>query len=584
MEINPSNLKGTQSFLFRTRRDAEVASGRIRAQIGRDFSDIGGVSEAGEIHGRAIQNDPASAKNLLNGFGDQLEWALEVLRTGSEAISSQEGTNSRGLDIADAGGNAGGNNANFPLQPEPGYQQFSYIPPMVMVGASLSSLQSSFSSNKVNQLGDLMSNWSELSSSVQNIANSLDSIASEIESEHDSEFTLNAARKIREMAGDAQHFAANAQQMVSKTGTLSMGIPTYNLQMLADVTQMNLIPEPALQKSFEAANLLKWQATLQNWVTQSLPNQQSMMEPPTASGRGDNVEIGLESIAGTGVRYNTDEVVWPQEIQEAIQSGEIGPGSFGVADGELVALENIDQGLVDQVRQAVADRNEAVYGGGKLQEFINGGMQTLENTGTSAAGLDGIGSGAFNNGVNPGLGQSGAGAAASAGSGIGGLGAGAGSGAMGPLGALGGAGALGGTGNGSAASGIRGGIAGAGLGGARGAGAGGGLSGRGFGAAAGEGGSRVLGGSGESASRAGAGAGVGAHGAGTGAGASQNAHGRGAAGPMMAPGAAGRNQEKKKSGMIKAVTSRVEADKNRRDLLGDPPAALPGPIGDWVRQ
>ena len=71
-----------------------------------------------------------------------------------------------------------------------------------------------------------MSNWSELSSSVQNIANSLDSIASEIESEHDSEFTLNAARKIREMAGDAQHFAANAQQMVSKTGTFSMGIPT----------------------------------------------------------------------------------------------------------------------------------------------------------------------------------------------------------------------------------------------------------------------------------------------------------------------------------------------------------------------
>lgn len=54
---------------------------------------------------------------------------------------------------------------------------------------------------------------------------------------------------------------------------------------------------------------------------------------------------------------------------------------------------------------------------------------------------------------------------------------------------------------------------------------------------------------------------------------------------MMAPGAAGRNQEKKKkSTMIKAVMSRVEADKNRRDLVGDPPAALPGPIGDWARQ
>lgn len=296
---------------------------------GETFPISEGFRRLDEIHGRAIQNDPASAKNLLNGFGDQLEWALEVLRTGSEAISSQEGTNSRGLDIADAGGNAGGNNANFPLQPEPGYQQFSYIPPMVMVGASLSSLQSSFSSNKVNQLGDLMSNWSELSSSVQNIANSLDSIASEIESEHDSEFTLNAARKIREMAGDAQHFAANAQQMVSKTGTLSMGIPTYNLQMLADVTQMNLIPEPALQKSFEAANLLKWQATLQNWVTQSLPNQQSMMEPPTASGRGDNVEIGLESIAGTGSGTTLMRWCGRRRFRKRFKAGRLGRGHSG---------------------------------------------------------------------------------------------------------------------------------------------------------------------------------------------------------------------------------------------------------------
>ena len=59
----------------------------------------------------------------LKGSETSWQWALEVLRTGSEAISSQEETNSRGLDIADAGGNAGGNNANFPLQPEPRYQQ-----------------------------------------------------------------------------------------------------------------------------------------------------------------------------------------------------------------------------------------------------------------------------------------------------------------------------------------------------------------------------------------------------------------------------------------------------------------------------
>src|SRR5690625_7442158 len=41
---------------------------------------------------------------------------------------------------------------------------------------------------------------------------------------------------------------------------------------------------------------------------------------------------------------------------------------------ELVALENIDQRLVDKVREAVNQRNEALYGGGRLQEFINGGI------------------------------------------------------------------------------------------------------------------------------------------------------------------------------------------------------------------
>ncbi|MEY8577887.1 hypothetical protein AALI21_06210 [Corynebacteriaceae bacterium 6-324] len=445
-------------------------------------------------------------------------------------------------------------------------------------------LVNNFNATNFGSVGQIAADWGTMATNIQQVVGQLNNAASQLEADNDSEFTSAAAGKIREIAATGEQFVANASVMQGRAANIVLNVPMLGMEMPGDLVKVNTIPEPAVQKTVEAAMLAKWQLKLQQLVTNSLPNQQSLTDSPASNGRGDNVEIGLESIAGTGVRYNTDEVVWPQEIQEAIQSGEIGPGAFGVADGELVALENIDQGLVDQVRQAVADRNEALYGGEKLQEFINGGMQTLENTGTSTAGLDGVGSGAFNNGVNPGLGQSGAGAAASAGSGIGGLGAGAGSGAMGPLGALGGAGALGGTGNGSAASGIRGGIAGAGLGGARGVGAGTGLSSRGIGAAAGEGGSRVLGGSGESASRAGAGAGSGAHGAGTGAGGSQNAHGRGAAGPMMAPGAAGRNQEKKKSGMIKAVTSRVEADKNRRDLLGDPPAALPGPIGDWARQ
>ena len=35
---------------------------------------------------------------------------------------------------------------------------------------------------------------------------------------------------------------------------------------------------------------------------------------------------------------------------------------------------------------------------------------------------------------------------------------------------------------------------------------------------------------------------------------------------------------------VKSVTTQVERDPNRRDLLGEAPAVLPGVIGDWVRE
>lgn len=584
MDINTESLTVAIDQMQSARKEVERAVSGVKSEIGGHFSSIAGLNEAGLIHGRAVKNDPASAQEQLQLYAGRIQWAAELLSQQLSSVSAQDATNAEGIGLADAGGAVGSSSAAFSSQPVQQSVPLSFVPPVVVPGTSLLQLVNNFNATNFGSVGQIAADWGTMATNIQQVVGQLNNAAAQLEADNDSEFTSAAASKIREIAATGEQFVANASVMQGRAANIVLNVPMLGMEMPGDLVKVNTIPEPAVQKTVEAAMLAEWQLKLQQLVTNSLPNQQSLTDPPSSNGRGDNVEVGLESIAGTGVRYNTDEVVWPQEIQEAIQSGEIGPGSFGVADGELVALENIDQGLVDQVRQAVAERNEALYGGGKLQEFINGGMQTLENTGTSAAGLDGVGSGAFNNGINPGLGQSGAGAAASAGSGIGGLGAGAGSEAMGPLGALGGAGALGGTGNGSAASGNRGGLAGAGLGGARGGGAGAGLSGRGFGAAAGEGGSRVLGGNGDSASRAGAGAGSGAHSAGSGAGGSQNAHGRGAAGPMMAPGAAGRNQEKKKSGMIKAVTSRVEADKNRRDLLGDPPAALPGPIGDWARQ
>jgi hypothetical protein len=49
--------------------------------------------------------------------------------------------------------------------------------------------------------------------------------------------------------------------------------------------------------------------------------------------------------------------------------------------------------------------------------------------------------------------------------------------------------------------------------------------------------------------------------------------------PMM--GTRGQGNDKNR---VKAVTTQVERDPNKRDLLGEPPAVVPGVIGNWARE
>ena len=591
MQIEIDSLLEVSRILTMAEREIDAIRSQVKSNLGHHFSAIVGLNETGVIHGRAIKQDPASAQKMLLDYSKQVGWAGELLSAEINALSSQEKSNTHGLELADVGGEIGEGSFNLPPQPSNQNVPLTFVPPVVMPGTSLLQLANNFNATRFNELGQAASDWSTMGRNISQVVEQLNSAASQIESENDSDFTRSAASKIRELASTGEQFAANATLMNQRAFGLLSKAPMGYVEIPADLQAVSLVPDPVLKKSMEAALLVKWQAKLQEMVTSSLPNQQSLAEAPATSGGGDNLNVGLGSIAGTGTRYNTDEVAWPQEIQDAIASGEIGPGSFGVADGELVALENIDQGLVDQVREAVNQRNEALYGEERLQEFINGGMTSLADTNTQTAGI-GMPSGtAVNGGVNPSLGYAGA---ANNGTGFGGTGNGMAASGLGPLGVLGsrggfagaGTGAGAGAGAGSVGAGIRNGVPGAGLGGLRGGGAIAG--GRGIGISGGEGGARLLGG-GDSPARAGSavggssgtnGAGAAAHGTG-----SQGLHGRGI-GPMMAPAAAaGRNQDKKKSSaMIKAVTSRVEANKNRRDLLGEPPAALPGPIGDWARQ
>ena len=79
------------------------------------------------------------------------------------------------------------------------------------------------------------------------------------------------------------------------------------------------------------------------------------------------------------------------------------------------------------------------------------------------------------------------------------------------------------------------------------------------------------------------GAGVPAAGAGTGGGqAGTGMRGGMPVAPMM--GANGAGQSGGRSRSVKAVTTAVELDENRRKLLGEPTPTVPGVIGDWARE
>ena len=580
MKISFDAMRQAKKQVAAAQREIEIAAHEVTSNLGAQFSAITGLREAGAIHGRAIKQDPASAQEMLTLYSDQVGWAAQLLGSQIEALTEQEIANESGIDLADMGGSVGTYALSFPSQPKNTNKPLSFVPPVVAPGSSLLELANNFNGTNFAELGRAAADWSTMASSIRQVVDQLNSAAAQIESENDSDFTRSAASKIRELASTGEQFAANAAVMNQRAFGLLSKAPMGYIEIPADLQALSLVQDPAVRKTMEAAMLVKWQAKLQEMVTSSLPNQQSLAEAPAASGRGDNLNLGLDSIEGSGRRYSTEEVVWPKAIQDAIASGVIGPGSFGVANGELVALENIDQGLVEQVREAVDHRNGALYGGEKLQEFINGGMTELADAKTQAAALNMPSTTALNSGTNPLVGYTGAAHTSPGFSGGGSAMAGSGMGPLGVFGSPGGFASMGAQGSGMSSGGL-----GAGLGGARGSGLL--VGGKGIGLPGGDGSARMLS-AGDSPARAGSmtgGSGTQSAGAAVHGGGAQAQHGRGM-GTMMAPvGAAGRGQEKKKSSaMIKAVTSRVEANKNRRDLLGDPPAALPGPIGDWARQ
>lgn len=611
MRVSISNIRRTTSSIGDLFRRSQELRSKANSPLDASFSSVPGIDHVGDVHERVLDSDPGSAKQSLLNFAAQVEWLSDSLGREARGFQAQEDANSRGMEIADAGGDIGIEAMPIMNQPEPGYSPFGFSMPVVNVGTDIVKLATDLMSTQIWNVSEANARWSSLASEVDDIVSGLQEAAGSLEGENDSEATSRAAAKIREVAASGSHFVANAKVMGEKLTGFHAKLMGMQPTAMAMAMEVMAIPEPVEREIAEKAALAALQPDLQRFAVEAMPYQHALMEQSPASG-GGGVDAGLAGVDGDGQRYTTDAVVWPKKIAEAIARGDLGPGNFDVVNGNVNGLEAVGMspqeindfhqqmhtsgrnalerlGLGDQV--AIGGNEVSTQGASVPSVASPNGVMGQVPSGTAHP----VAAGAHAGGLNGGGAMAPVATAQSANSGMApmmaaGRPADAGRGVLGGQSLRGGIGSAAGNVSGSAdvARAGRGPQSGLHLG--RGAGAP--YAGVGSGVRAGH--SNALGGGSSMRTGLGSGAGTGA-GAGMrpGVGGSESAAaaarggnagrstgGARAYGPMMGM-RGGKDSEKKR---VKSVTTQVERDPNKRDLLGEPPAVVPGVIGDWVRE
>ena len=677
MEINTNVLLDAFSQLVQNQRQLSSVADQSGNVMNSSLSGIQGVSEAGDIHGRFLQSDPASAQESLKKLSSHIGWMGSTFGANASVFGMQDMLMASGFDNAEFGYDFLRDQVLVDEEPDTSYEALSFSDPSVRLRGDIDSVVGDVLGINVGQIAESAARWSSLQQAALDAVGELRSIQSQVKSNNEGDAIDAGVAKLEQAIGSGTQFASNAGSMATKTGSMFSQMLAAQISAVAQGAAVKAIPEPEARLVAEKAAITKIEKMLQNAVTESLPGQGSLMEPMTASG-GGTIDAGMRGEQSLGHAYDAGQVQWPQAMMNAAARGEIGPGSFEVVGGQLQPLQNIgmDAAQMEQFRaaaaQTLADVSEVAQlpgmdeaatraasapgatlatvsqpaavtsagfgttalpaasttpagaltlsGGPLTQGGVLGGM----GTGAPAAAAQGVGVGMGGTGLAgvqggvPGLGAvpsnaagltGGAGAAGGGARGLGvagstnGLGGLAGSGGAHGVGGAGGAGGV--VGRGAAA--LQRGSLGVGMpAGPLGAGSMGGAAGHGSGhgvnhAAEGHGGrgtgGRTIGLAGHGTSGApGSGApGVGTHGSlATGSAAHTTTTGwhagrRGATsasggrmGPMM--GAHHRNDGNDKTrGTVKTVTTKIEADPNRKALLGELPPAVPGVIGAWVR-
>lgn len=569
MEIfidSSSILGGIEELESISERAKSAVTVARQARLNGSFSGVSGLDQLGGGHGGVINGGPGSAISVVTSYSEQVGWLSDALSASYQALTGQNAFVARGMDIADEGGAVGEDGVSFPNRPSPRFENFSFMPPVVMPALSLDLLANAFSTTKIGESTAAAATWKQLSADVAGIATSLHAVAQDLGGSNSGEVIERAVAKVSEVARAGDTFAANASVMMGSVQRLAViqqqGAVKVNLVRQG----MGAIPDPAQRIAVEQTFLQTFPATFNPSVVTGIPPIQNLMTMDGGVNGGGEVALGMYEIEGDGKKHDATGLRPAKEALNAVSTLQhaAGAGSFGTVNqgvGQLGAVGDTGQIYADHVGTSAAS---TMTSGNSLSNISqSGGFGPGTPTAGGSPGFGGMVPGGLPGGAAGGLGAGGRAG-----------------GALGALGARGlanqGTTAASASGTSMPGQGQAFGPMGAGAMGR------GGIPRGGIGSAAGAGGA-VMTSSGAEATNMGS---SGNTGAATRMGASPTGTSSGAGmrggGPMMGAPMGGAGQQSKGS-KVKTVTSAVEEDDNVAAILGNQPPVVPGVIGAWVR-
>lgn len=302
IEINPQVLNQNVQNLDTVLGFASRGAGRAgRTTLDGHYSSISGFDQLGASHGAVIKGGIGSAMKTMQQLTEQVNWLKEALNSSRLAFSSQNNFVSRGMDIADEGGNVGGEEVAFPNRPDVVYEDFSFPQPVVQKASSIDELAAAFASTNDSEVEEAVATWKSLSEMATETSQNLRNVAAEVgEHNHGAVFD-KAVERIGEIAANAESFAANASTMANHVGLMSQLKTMRMSDVLSAQQALSKIENPMERKVLEEELLSRLRSAIQSDVGQSVPVIRNLVTMRSNGGNSvQSIATGMGTIAGDG--------------------------------------------------------------------------------------------------------------------------------------------------------------------------------------------------------------------------------------------------------------------------------------------